>query len=649
MKKNLKNVLLLLMVCLLIVTGCQKTPVSDTEDNAGKNSETEHLQQGKDEGNDYEEVKKQKSAILEQAVCLETESNLYRVPNTRVERDLQQEVALFEENLLLWGSGSNQDGESGFFVSLISLQTGEVLQEKMFSAMDLPNVQVCGDKVAVIDWGTGKVTLLDRQFEVLGKYETNTSYCAIYLNQAATAIYCFTQDGVKVMDTKHEGTDLLLEEAAMLFASGKCGDAVSVTYTDKHTQMNESAIVDLETGKVEMIPFDGAFHYVEYEDGIWLAGVLGEEDTYYLGKSQRPKMFVANEANAMVTLLADPLRIMATAYDDYGRQMISLYSLDGKFLSKMEVSEQIASIIYEPVWSEADGGYFFTAIDAKGKDMLLFWDMSVPSTGEDLMLESVYEQVSEDSTVSKEMLARAKQLGSKYGVDILIGDQTADAYGMYWAAHEMDETYIADGLDALELALAKYPDGFMKQLVYGDQKKLEIHLTGAFTLKEYPEGKVNGFTTYIGFAQEQEGKNVVAVDITMAGSIEQTLHHEIMHIINYKLVFDANLRSDALYSEEDWNALNPKGFTYVEDKFYLPEDIYWDGYESYFIDIYSRTSASEDRARIMEYAMADAGWAFSNADGRHQKLDYLCKCIRDAFDTKGWPKQTYWEQILGNE
>ena len=213
----------------------------------------------------------------------------------------------------------------------------------------------------------------------------------------------------------------------------------------------------------------------------------------------------------------------------------------------------------------------------------------------------------------------------------------------------MDESYIADGLDALESALKKYPDGFMKQLVYGDQKKLEIHLTGAFTLKEYPEGEVNGFTTYIGFAQEQEGKNVVAVDITMAGSIEQTLHHEIMHIINYKLIFDAKIRSEALYSEEDWNALNPKGFTYVEDKFYLPEDIYWDGYESYFIDIYSRTSASEDRARIMEYAMADADWAFSGADGRYQKLAYLCECIRDAFDTKGWPKQTVWEQMLGNE
>ncbi len=649
MKKNPKKVLLVFMVFLLMVTGCQKTPVSDTDENIGKNSETENFQQDEDGGNEHQEVKKQKSTVLEQAVRLEAASSIYQIPNARVERALQQEIALFEEQLLLWGSDVSQDGESVFFVSLISLQTGEVLQEKMFPAMDITAVQVCGDKIAVIDWGTGRVTLLNRYLEVLEEYQTNTSYCAVYLNQKAANIYCFTQEGVKVINTRSGDSTMLLEDAVMLFASTKCGNAVSVTYTDKQTQMNESAIVDLETGEVKKIPFDGAFHSVEYEDDIWLAGVIGEDAAYYIGKSERPKAFVANEDNAIVTLLADPLRLMATTYDDYGRQMLTLYSLDGKFLSKTVVSEQVASVLYEPVWSERDGGYFFTAIDSKGKDMLLFWDMSVPSTGEDLILESAYKEVSVDSTVSKELLTRAEQLGAKYGVDILVGDQTADAYGIYWTACEMDETYIAEGLDAVEQALSKYPDGFMKQLVYGDQKKVEIHLTGAFTLKEYPEGEVNGFTTYIGFAQEQEGKNIVAVDITMAGSIEQTLHHEIMHIINYKLTFDANIRSEALYSEENWNALNPKGFTYVGDKFYLPESIYRDGYESYFIDIYSRTSAGEDRARIMEYAMVDADWAFSNADGRHQKLAYLCECIRDAFDTKGWPKQTVWEQTLGNE
>ena len=29
-----------------------------------------------------------------------------------------------------------------------------------------------------------------------------------------------------------------------------------------------------------------------------------------------------------------------------------------------------------------------------------------------------------------------------------------------------------------------------------------------------------------------------------------------------------------------------------------------------------------------------------------KKLDYYSRCIRDAFDTEGWPAVTIWEQYL---
>lgn len=639
--KNYKRIWICgIFILMMLLTACNQTPVSNSEGKESQNSEIENSQQ-----NDSEEIVKQKSAILENRIAFGDEL-IYHVPNERVELFFQQEIALFDGNLLVWGQGMEQN-EAGFWLTLLSLQTGEVLQEKIFTGMELPNVQVCGDKIAVIDWAYGDVTLLDGTFEVLADYETWTSYCAVYLDEAVANIYCFTQNGVKVMNTESGKTTMLLEEAMMLYASTKCGNTVTVTYTDVNTQMRESAVVDLENGTAEKIPFEGAVHSVEYNEGIWLAGVTEEEGIYYLGRADRPKEFSVQGQNyATMTLVANPLRLMKTTYDDYGRTTLTLYSLDGKYLSQTKLPERISSVIYEPIWSEADGGYFLTAIDNTGKDMLLFWDMSVPTVGEDITLISAYEEETIDSEVSKNLLERAEKLGEEYGIEVLIGDQTEESYGIYNMAREINEAYIAEGLDALESALKKYPDGFMRQLLYGDQKKMEFHLTGAFTLKEYPDGEVNGFTSYIGLAQEAAGKNIVVVDITMAGSIEQTLHHEIMHVIDNKLRFDANLRADALYSEESWNAYNPEEFSYVEDKFHLPKSIYNDGYEKYFIDIYSRTTANEDRARIMEYAMMDADWAFSNADGRFKKLEYLCDCIRDAFDTEGWPKQTEWEKTL---
>ena len=625
MKARKNKLLILVMMLVLLFVACDKTPDSDTEKPNTQSEETQLL----------------KSAILKDAVDL-GEGYVYHVPNARIESALQQEIALYEENLLVWGAG-----ESGFQVTLISLQTGKVLKEKNFAGMELPNAQVCGDKVAVIDWGAGQVVLLDKNLESIGEYTTDTSYCGIYLNEAASHIYCFTQQGIKVIEIATGKVSMLLEEATMLFASEKCGFTVSITYTDKQTQMNENAVVDLSNGTVEKIPYEESFSNVEYSENIWLGKVLGREDTYYLGKADRPKSFVPAGKYPLVTMIADPLRLMVTTYDSEGRTTLSMYSLDGKFLSQTKLSEDIHSVMYEPVWSKADGGYFLVAIDQTGKDRLLFWDMSVPTVGEDFTLKTEYEEnASANSKVSKKLLERAASIESRYGIKILLGDQTEDSYGDYYMAHEMGESYISEGLDALESALAKYPDGFMKQLLYGEQRRMEFHLTGAFALKEYPEGKINGFTYYIGLAQEAEGENRVIVDITMAGSIEQTLHHEIMHIIDNKLRFDANVRKDALYSEEDWNALNPSEFSYVEDKFHLPESIYRDGYESYFIDIYSRTAAKEDRARIFEYAMIDADWAFSNSTGRYEKLEYLCACIRDTFDTKGWPAKTVWEKTL---
>ena len=164
--------------------------------------------------------------------------------------------------------------------------------------------------------------------------------------------------------------------------------------------------------------------------------------------------------------------------------------------------------------------------------------------------------------------------------------------------------------------------------------------------KNLTEETYSGFTSFDAFVESQSGKTVLVADITKTSILEQTLYHEIMHLIDNKLAFDASLREDAIYSEETWQRLNPKGFVYAESYHNIPMEFYTDGYERYFIDIYSRTFAKEDRARIMEYAMMKSEWTFSSSPERLAKLEYLSKCIRDAFDTSGWPEYTVWEQML---
>ena len=48
----------------------------------------------------------------------------------------------------------------------------------------------------------------------------------------------------------------------------------------------------------------------------------------------------------------------------------------------------------------------------------------------------------------------------------------------------------------------------------------------------------------------------------------------------------------------------------------------------------------------MEYAMIGMDAMFVAAPYRQEKLKYLNDCIRDAFDTTGWPERTVAEETL---
>ena len=71
--------------------------------------------------------------------------------------------------------------------------------------------------------------------------------------------------------------------------------------------------------------------------------------------------------------------------------------------------------------------------------------------------------------------------------------------------------------------------------------------------------------------------------------------------------------------------------------------------QGWFVDSYGAVNASEDKAQIMAEAMKrDNEGYFLTRPGLWTKLDYFSRCIRDAFDTTGWPDVLTWEQYLYN-
>ena len=67
----------------------------------------------------------------------------------------------------------------------------------------------------------------------------------------------------------------------------------------------------------------------------------------------------------------------------------------------------------------------------------------------------------------------------------------------------------------------------------------------------------------------------------------------------------------------------------------------------YFVDSYSRTFASEDRARIMEFFMTrdDDAQELIKSPAIKNKLQHMSSAVRSVFDTSGW-ENVRWERLL---
>lgn len=629
------------MLCILLLcflTACGKptsnTGASELESNI---QESEYVTQNTEIANPI---------LLENRIQADEKGVLWQIPNAYVEQGLQQTLLPFGEHLLIYGANVDENQTMVFNIAILSMEDGSVLHNTTLKNLEIPNLQICGTKIVVTDWLSGNIFFLDSKLQTIKTYHANAQNGAIYVSPDTSKVYCFSQKGgIEVIDINTEKTEILLQNTSNLLASSIGGEFVSLGYIDLDTQMEVSAILNLKTGKVESVPFEGIFYDVEYHNSVWKAGIVGMGNEYLFGKEHQANIFVPNDENGIANMLHNPSRLCISAYKDDGFSRMKLYDMSGNFISEAVLPQGTYSPFYDIVWSDTYGGYFFTVTNFDGKDILLFWDLSVDINGENLQFIPQQENTQESgSAVSQTLYEKAKEISLAYGIDIKIAEQTGTDFGDFMAVRELNESYISKALQTLENVCASYPKGFIEQLLHGTQKEIEIHLVG--TLTKLPIEETNtGFTSFDAFVQQQSGKTVLVIDVTRTDVFEQTLYHEIAHLIDHKLVFDATLREDALYSEEAWQTFNPEGFVYAESYHDIPMELYDIKYDEYFVDLYSRTFEKEDKARIMEYAMMEREWAFSS-ENLYAKLEYWSRCIRDAFDTTGWPEETKWEKML---
>ena len=537
----------------------------------------------------------------------------------------------FNGMLLLYGFDTHLAESTKLEMLLMDPVTGEALAQNTFQTQGYVSPQVLGGRIYLCDPAAGKIYELDESLRSITQWQIDSQE-GYWLMGGANTVYQFTNDKLTARNLISGDTRPVISGDPVVYAIGSPGRSVSIEYYHPDTGRNIPAILDLVTGQVMEPPFAGRFSFLSEDDGLWLCSVFNNANVYYLGTDEHPRRVALQDSNLRQIY---PGFLLESVLDNNG---LKLYRPDGRFVSGCALSETGSYYLRgDPIWNEGLGGFFLHTQSYEGDNRLLFWDIGKGTGGDDLALEDVPEA----SEAMAQLRQKADELETTYGVTIWIGEECQTEFWDFRAELITDWEEISQELDSLEIALASYPENFFRQLKFDYVQGIQIHLVQ--NLEATTGDRVGG--SYSAFAQQMGDHYMVVSDILVTN--EYTYYHEFSHVIDRYLESDSWQREDALYSEDGWSALNPDGFDYT---YYYGGDFSWYDYDyhsRWFIDSYATTFPTEDRARVMEYAMmGHSGWYFEGNDGLISKLDYYSRCIRDAFDTTLWPEVTLWEQYL---
>ena len=363
-----------------------------------------------------------------------------------------------------------------------------------------------------------------------------------------------------------------------------------------------------------------------FEDGTVRVCLTGseEESPQMLGVSQTVLLYPVLAEDALITAEVSQKETELNYIDLYTGQTQGEIVLPGSVF--------VADVIVN------NGAVYLLASFPDGDTPVICrWNMVKDKTESSLSLFQPYSTAENpDETGLGQYAEKASKIGEKFGIEILVwedalqyqpSDQTMEAEYQV-AAYERD-------LQTLEMALSKFPEAFFQALVSGtENEKLIISLVRT----------IQGDET-LGSLEESQGVQFwldgsAYITLAMGGSLEQTLYHELSHVIDNR-VLGTTLAYDA------WANLNPDDFeydySYITNR-YREDYQYLNDENAAFIDMYSMSYPKEDRARILEYAMMPGNEVYFESEMLQTKLRTLCTGIREAFslEAAAYP----WEQYL---
>lgn len=484
------------------------------------------------------------------------------------------------------------------------LELSNIEREVNFNTKEIiePSIIIKDNYVRVISNNSVNIHKFDKSLKLISKLEKDINSYDLYGEYNEKTLF--------VKDNKIYIGDKLYDEVL-----SSCNKATSIIYKDdsfiyfKNDELNISCVYNINKKTTDYL--DNSIierinnGYMLYNNKDNIIRIKKEnEEKYYLSSIEETSYLKINDNGTKLITFdneIDELKI----YDLEKNKIINKIKLDLKnedFVSLFILNDLAYVVITNSI----------------------SYDLYVWNYKENILNENMISHSDSKSKIDSYELAT--KMNDKFDVNIFIYEKGVRYFQDFYALPSYNDDLTYDRLnktyDILNYFNKEFFDEFNK-----NNNGIKIYLTG----KVAPSDLKTQIENPSAYSLVMNNTYIIAIDIN-TNDYSRTLCHELMHVIENNMYYLYDNKKLENKQFINWDQYNPKNFKYNNSYVEETNDKYTisSGKDIYFIDSYSHTFQSEDRARVFEQFCTEDN-IFDKYPNIRKKAEYLKKEIIDIY------------------
>ena len=529
--------------------------------------------------------------------------NLYKY---KITKDYENILAIKEDKNYIYVLSSKETEKEIKEYKLIkyNLELSNIEKEITFNTKDIgPSIIIKDNYVNVVSSSNVSIYKFDKSLKLISKLEKNIEEYDLY------GVY--KEEPLLIKDNEIYINDKLYDKVLT-----SCNKAISIIYKDNsfiyfdNEELNISCIYNIHKKTTDYLdnsiiePINNGYMLYNYKDNKVIIKKENEKKYYLNSKNETSNIKVNNDGTKLITFNDDSKELKI--YDLENNKIIN------KIILNLSSEEFISLFILNDL--------AYTVV-TNG----ISYDLYVWNYKENTLNESMISHSDSKSKInSYELVTKIK---NEFNVNMYIYEKGVKFFNDFYALPSYDDELTYDSLSKTYKMLSNFNKEFYDKFYINDNNGIEIYLTD----KVAPSDLNIQIKNPSAYSLVMNNTYIIALNIN-TNSYEKTLCHELMHTIENNMhdLYNNKILKNEPFNK--WNEYNPKDFKYNNSYIEESNDRYTISSEKdvYFIDSYSHTYPSEDRARIFEQFCKDES-IIEKYSKIKKKAEYLKNEIVNAY------------------